>query len=112
MNLIRLPHSAVIRFGFGAFVLALSLPFVSAAQELKWELVLPFRFIRDPNAMNELKLAYESIKDAGDNSAEGLERKLQDLHETEVGQRRQRDLARCLAEAKGTPAECDKQTRY
>ncbi|HUR97686.1 MAG TPA: hypothetical protein VMZ26_06400 [Pyrinomonadaceae bacterium] len=95
MNLIRLPHSAVIRFGFGAFVLALSLPLISSAQQrLEWEVVNPFHFISDLDAIDELRGEFKTLSDDGnaghatDTSAHALEVALQRKNERTVKNRR------------------------
>jgi hypothetical protein len=51
------------------------------APSLQWELVNPFRFIHDQKTIDELRTIYAGLSDQ---SASALERKLQDLADTEV----------------------------
>src|SRR5687768_14947782 len=63
----------------------------AAAQEslaLDWELVNPFRFIRDPAKFEELRSVYAGL---GKKTAANLEGELQKLSERDV--RRERDAA-------------------
>src|SRR5438067_6750034 len=71
------------------------LPATAKAQTpptLEWELVNPFRFIHDQEAIDELKAAYEALPALpdGTKSAAALERKLQDDEIAAVTARREK----------------------
>jgi len=57
------------------------------APSLQWEIVNPFRFIRNQDVVDDLKDIYKQLP-ADQKTAYGLERKLQDLSENQVKERR------------------------
>ena len=70
------------------FVMLAATPVIAQdTSSLQWELVNPFRFIRNQDVIDELKDVYEHLP-ADQKTAYGLERKLQEISEKQVRERR------------------------
>ena len=70
------------------FVMLAATPVIAQdTSSLQWELVNPFRFIRNQDVVDDLKDIYKQLP-ADQKTAYGLERKLQDLSENQVKERR------------------------
>jgi len=68
-----------------------------AAPVLQWEVINPFRFIRDQNSVDELRRVYEGL---AQRSAYNLERKLQELSEAEVNRESEAEKVRLGCDGK------------
>ena len=61
MNSIHRTHSAVVRLGFGTIIFLFFLPVVASSKTLEWEVVNPFHFIRDLDAVDELREKHKDL---------------------------------------------------